>query len=97
MNYGSLIAFFLEQGPLAAVFVVLLFLFYSLTWRVWKKAMEDKDKEIERLIRMHEFLLRGHSENGAEVFDQLQRERSSTSKTPTSNSIETREEGAATR
>jgi hypothetical protein len=39
---------------LCLLFIALVF--YKLVWKVWKKAMESKDAEIERLISERNFL-----------------------------------------
>lgn len=57
MNWDSVIQVLKDQGPLAIVLVVVLYLFYDLIWKVWSKAMESKDKEIERLTELNKQLL----------------------------------------
>ena len=58
MAFTDMMEVFIKEGPLAAVFLVVLLLFYKLTWKVWSGAMASKDKEIERLLDLNEALLK---------------------------------------
>lgn len=66
MDFNTLLSALAKEGPLAVVFVVLLLLFYNLTWKVWTRAMDSKDAEIKRLIdqnkQMNQLLNKQHEE-----------------------------------
>lgn len=57
MDLSNIVSVFIERGPLAVVFLVLLVLFYNLLWKVWLSALMSKDKEIERLIELNKKFL----------------------------------------
>lgn len=38
-----------DHGGLAVALIVVVWLFYTLTWKVWDRAMTAKDEEIARL------------------------------------------------
>lgn len=38
-----------EHGVVALVLIVVLVLFWKLIWRVWDRALKDKDKEVARI------------------------------------------------
>lgn len=44
-----------NHGLIAIGFLFLAYVFYRLVWRVWNKAMNDKEKEIQRIAGERDF------------------------------------------
>lgn len=40
-----------QHGVVAILLIAVCFLFYKLIWKVWNRAMDGKDAEIERLVK----------------------------------------------
>ena len=45
----SVVTVLQSQGPMAVALVVICYLFWNLTWKVWRTAMEAKEQEISRV------------------------------------------------
>jgi len=50
-GFWSFLADVFEQhGVTAILLIAVCYLFYKLIWKVWNRAMDAKDQEIERLV-----------------------------------------------